>query len=598
MTAAAIESASGSVADQHDLTGVVRLRKHIGHAAFSFQVIGCISWITLLYFWAAERRFTVALFVLLLILPGLVTSTAKGLRSGSFLAAGVIAVCTLPVIVIVANLSWQLRNAPAGNIYWVIGAGIVYVPIYFLIRGIIALACWLSTRRRNVDFKLLSYPWEDGLRVKRRPRFLHLLNAQVISLILVSALLVVLLVAFRFINEPNRASSIATHAGEVMASFLVLLIPATWVVRIYRQARRAAMLPGSALIKRDTRPFVLYLRSFQDDTDIKLRARASNGRILPEQLLKVPFEEVLCDHLWGYGPVLAIGNPQTKGTSLPLGAARDYASDSSWQYEAERLMQNASMIVAVAGKTQGLAWEIDKIINLGLLSKFVLILPPVNRRDMQDRLLLLTNHVPNLPIPLKLDLAHAHAITFPQQCAQQLISRDRSDWAYEAALDQAAMTILTNQTKDIVLGKSTEQLLTAVALKVWRTASQYFVSLFIFVVIASFALAYSGAELMRTEASHPFAQDGAERTGFLEGASKGCERRVQHLPGAERKKFCNCFTEELAAMITNGDINSISSFENEYKNSTEKEKVMARMSKTAYGKKSTTAFQVCAKRMQ
>ena len=59
-------------------------------------------------------------------------------------------------------------------------------------------------------------------------------------------------------------------------------------------------------MKKDRRPIVLYLRSFQDDSEIKMSARVANGRILPERLIKIPFEEVVTDHLWGYGPVLPL----------------------------------------------------------------------------------------------------------------------------------------------------------------------------------------------------------------------------------------------------------------------------------------------------
>jgi hypothetical protein len=58
-----------------------------------------------------------------------------------------------------------------------------------------------------------------------------------------------------------------------------------------------------------------------------------------------------------------------------LGAARDYATDSGWQDQVSKLMQ-ASMIVAVAGQTKGLGWEIEKVLSQGFLSKFMLLFPP------------------------------------------------------------------------------------------------------------------------------------------------------------------------------------------------------------------------------
>ena len=57
---------------------------------------------------------------------------------------------------------------------------------------------------------------------------------------------------------------------------------------------------------------MLYLRSFHDDSKLKIRARAANGRTVLEKFVRVTFEEVVTDHLWNYGPVLAIGNPKTQ----------------------------------------------------------------------------------------------------------------------------------------------------------------------------------------------------------------------------------------------------------------------------------------------
>jgi hypothetical protein len=122
-----------------------------------------------------------------------------------------------------------------------------------------------------------------------------------------------------------------------------------------------------------------------DDRGIKLRARATDGRILLESLIKISFEELVTDHLWRYGPVLAISNPRAKDKILPLGAARERAADASWQEKATDLMQQASMIVATAGGTQGPVWEIERIVSLGFRSKLVLLLPPVANKELEER---------------------------------------------------------------------------------------------------------------------------------------------------------------------------------------------------------------------
>ena len=235
--------------------------------------------------------------------------------------------------------------------------------------------------------------------------------------------------------------------------FAVLL----WVVRIYRRARRKAMLPGRKLVKRDARPIVLYLRSFQDDSGIKLRARATNGRILLERLIKISFEELVTDHLWRYGPVLAISNSRAKDKLEPLGAAREYATDASWQDKVTDLMQQASMIVAIAGATQGFVWEIDRIARLGFLSKLVLLLPPVATEELMARWQCLAsnaNFLPRFPrwpgkrpnierpnLSSEIDLLRTRAVIFTEGRPALILGDKRNDWTYEAVLDEAALMI-------------------------------------------------------------------------------------------------------------------------------------------------------------
>ena len=170
-----------------------------------------------------------------------------------------------------------------------------------------------------------------------------------------------------------------------------------------------------------------------------LRARATNGRILPERLVLVSFEEVVTDHLWGYGPVLAIGDPQTKGKTAPLGAARDYATDSDWQDRVMELMQQASMVVVIAGQTKGLVWEIETVVSQGFLSKLVLLLPPVEWQEREARWRFLESSIPSLSLRSDIDLVPARAVIFPEGRATLICGDKRNDWTYEAVLDASGV---------------------------------------------------------------------------------------------------------------------------------------------------------------
>ena len=201
------------------------------------------------------------------------------------------------------------------------------------------------------------------------------------------------------------------------------------------------MRPASEIAAKDPRTIVLYVRSFQDDRGIKLYARATDGRILLERLVKISFEELVTDHLWSYGPVLAIGDPRAKKKAT-LGAARDYATDASWQEKATDLMHRASIIVMIAGATSGLVWEIETILRLGFRSKIMLLFPPIAIEDLERRWQFLVSNI-FLDLPLEIDLLRTRALVFPKGKVCLITGDLRNDWTYEAALDEAALMIVS-----------------------------------------------------------------------------------------------------------------------------------------------------------
>src|SRR5206468_13108961 len=116
------------------------------------------------------------------------------------------------------------------------------------------------------------------------------------------------------------------------------------------------------------------------------------------------------DHLFRYGPVVAVGRP---GDRLrPLGAVRDYLTDDAWQARVEQLMRQACAIVLVAGRTAGLGWELRKIVELDLLGKLVLLFPPVELQDVRARWASLCDRFQGTGImpSLKIDVKQTRAI--------------------------------------------------------------------------------------------------------------------------------------------------------------------------------------------
>ncbi|HSP28523.1 MAG TPA: hypothetical protein VLN74_08240, partial [Ilumatobacteraceae bacterium] len=126
---------------------------------------------------------------------------------------------------------------------------------------------------------------------------------------------------------------------------------------LWRVARALGRARVTDVLRRDPRPPVLYLRSFDDDA-VPLPIIASARRPLFEFFSirgADPFEECVAWELDSYGPVIAVGKPG--GSLASLGAAREHLADDTWRDEVAERMNSAGWIVLAPGETAGLAWE-------------------------------------------------------------------------------------------------------------------------------------------------------------------------------------------------------------------------------------------------
>lgn len=136
---------------------------------------------------------------------------------------------------------------------------------------------------------------------------------------------------------------------------------------------RASLLrvdtPGEKLC-RDSRAPVLYLRSFDRDAEAShiyasVHDFSTTGTPQQMKLVKTTTgsEE---DHITQFfdqvGPVVAIGDPNDMAPTI--GAARYYMNKGdNWQDVAETLIHKASMVLLHAGRTDGLLWELEMVIQ-------------------------------------------------------------------------------------------------------------------------------------------------------------------------------------------------------------------------------------------
>lgn len=545
-------------AAQFDVSPVVLLRQRISRAATSLKIIGFLLGFSLFMYLTNFLGFEASLLCALLI-PGLASSTAKRLRSGSVRAGAVAAVFWLLWFVFTAFESFPKSLKNGFDVYNSLGTMIYFLPLCFLAWGLIERFRYRPAEAIGGDAYLLANPWEEGRGGKLRPRFLHMKKVDVVFFLILSPLPLLLFWAAPFTDDARFVSDTARWFGNMIGQWLVMLLVVSWCTRIYRRARREAMLPGSALTKNDRRPIVLYLRSFQDDSGIQLRGRATNGRILSESLRKVSFEEVVCDHLWGYGPVLAIGDPSAKGKPAPLGAARNYATDSSWQDQASELMRQASMIVAVAGQTEGLVWEINEILRQEFLSKFLLLFPPVESQELEARWCFLSANMPILGLPADIDLRRARAVIFPEGRATFIYGEQGNDWTYEAVMDQAALAILGASTISLVNLPSPVARATPFITKAAQELAIFARAALLFLAIGAFMLVNWIAKTIHGESSHPFSHPEAERREFIAGIIKACEESGATMSDGALGRFCSCKADRLANSLTYGEYQALES---------------------------------------
>ena len=150
-----------------------------------------------------------------------------------------------------------------------------------------------------------------------------------------------------------------------------LIIPLLFVIGAWKVARFGLRLRSpnaAALMQKDSRPTVLYLRSFEHD-DLMEDSDSAFRRGADEQLLSA---------MNFLGPVISIGKPTEK---IPrLGAARIKMKTADWQAQARELMERSQLLILRSGFTEELLWEFGESSRLSK-PKPLLICAPIPQED-------------------------------------------------------------------------------------------------------------------------------------------------------------------------------------------------------------------------
>jgi hypothetical protein len=163
------------------------------------------------------------------------------------------------------------------------------------------------------------------------------------------------------------------------------------------------------------------------------------------------FERVVEDHLSPFGPFIAIG--RSEEPLSPLGAARDYVPDEVWQDEVQQRIRDAAVVVLVIGSSQGLAWELSRLRDLGQLHKLILLFPPADDVVNRWHTLLGRDRAAETPIlPDELRPEQTLAVIYADDLTPIIIEGKRDEWSYQTALRLGGMLAITTGIEPVVAG--------------------------------------------------------------------------------------------------------------------------------------------------
>ncbi len=135
---------------------------------------------------------------------------------------------------------------------------------------------------------------------------------------------------------------------------------------------------GDAVLNSTDRPLFLYLRAFGlDEEDGRHRMPLYMGIQVPIN----PWESGLAGACKKVGDMVAIGRPGEAFATT--GAARVYVTDDQWQDKVVEMIGKTELVFWTYGSTEGLRWEIQRLVDTVPPEQLVVALPFWNVKPAQ-----------------------------------------------------------------------------------------------------------------------------------------------------------------------------------------------------------------------
>lgn len=214
-------------------------------------------------------------------------------------------------------------------------------------------------------------------------------------------------------NDPAKGIVILI---VTMCAFYVLLV---LVWRSTVPLTRASLTHARTV---DRRAPIVFIRSFSDDQTV-----------LPDGESAIRLEELVSKTLRPCGPFVAIGKP---GEVRLAGAARAYFKDDEWRSEITRLFRECACVVAIAGVTDNLRWELGEFLRTHGPRKLIVLFPREHDQDLRtDNIKLEPSYAPWWEQLRHVDLNRAALVTVTPANALIVVSAtEKTTDEMEAAL--------------------------------------------------------------------------------------------------------------------------------------------------------------------
>jgi hypothetical protein len=227
-------------------------------------------------------------------------------------------------------------------------------------------------------------------------------------------------------------------AREISWSLLLALAGVKGAALLQSWAKRLGGLSVSDVIKNSDDQFLLYLRPFDADDVILPKPRLPLiSSLFSFRPFPARIEEELFDVADGYQPLIAVGKPGG-GRATPGGLAyRIYLDDSEWQKYVADKIQRAQRIVILIKNTEGVRWELMRVVAEGAMSKTLFLLDPAVR-DAPDWETLTGMVVPLLqsagaaPQPFKFQ-SRCIGFFFQRGALVEIVNSNRTATSYRTA---------------------------------------------------------------------------------------------------------------------------------------------------------------------